>query len=323
MRSVTTVSAVRLGRLGDLVMTLPALRWLAEHVRLQVVTEARYQRLMGRAVPGAVVSAVDDVPELEPGDVRLDLHGVASARRVLGALPVTSGARTVRVRKESVRRRALLWPSLGVQGGRTWPERHLDAARRTLEVLGVAGGPPPSPIPAIEPDSSAEPALLGLVPGAAHETKRWPAAHFAALADAWHERTGGSSVVLASDAEEAVARSVVGAHARWARDGDTPLLDLCASLARCSVVVAGDTGPLHLAGALGVPVAGLFGPTPRDAGFWVWGGRGVALSLGASCAPCSMHGARACHRPRRVCLDDLSPDRVLDAALSLQLRRAG
>lgn len=335
MRAVNaTVSAVRLGRLGDLVMTLPALGWLATHVHLQVVTDARYVPLMSHALPGATVLA--DPREAAPADVVLDLHGVAASRRTLAGLPRVPGARTVRVRKESVRRRALLLPALGIRGGKTWPERHLGAAARVLAALGVEAAAPraiprlsagrgagdPSRGDSSGRDSSGGP-VLGLVPGAAHPTKRWPVEHFAALATAWHERTGGRSLIFAPDAEEALVHEVVVPHARWARDGERPLLDLCAGLAGCDVVVAADTGPLHVAGALGVPVVGLFGPTPRDAGFWVWGARGTALSVGAGCAPCSMHGARACSQARRVCLEDLAPADVLDAALALRLRRAG
>ncbi|HEV8321439.1 MAG TPA: glycosyltransferase family 9 protein [Myxococcota bacterium] len=86
--------------------------------------------------------------------------------------------------------------------------------------------------------------------------------------------------------------------------------DLLALVAGADVVVAGDTGALHLAAAAGVPTLGLFGPTDPRA----WAPRGAAILWHhPSCAPCSTHGQRRCSEPRRHCLDDLPPAEALAA----------
>ena len=321
MRPVVT--AVRLGRLGDLVMTWPALRWLAEDAQLQVVTEPRYAALVAHAVPGARVVAPEHVAELAPADVVLDLHGVAGSRSVLRRLPMRPGGVVLRTDKQSLRRRSLLLPRLGTDGGLTWPQRHLQIAQAARSKLGLAG-PQPGCLPRLSAPRASAPGngpRLGLVLGAGHETKRWPASSFAALARSWE----GDVRLFAGPDELALPDAVLTeapAASLWADPPGRPLLGLCEGLAGCDVVVSGDTGPLHLAGALGVPVVALFGPTPVRAGFWVWGQRGVALQADVGCAPCSMHGARPCRKAARVCLDELSPERVLSAARGQVARSA-
>jgi ADP-heptose:LPS heptosyltransferase len=105
-------------------------------------------------------------------------------------------------------------------------------------------------------------------------------------------------------------------HEPSVRPAPPSLVALPDTLASCAVVVAGDTGPLHLAGALGVPVVGLFGPTPLNAGFWVWP-RGRALAPEVSCSPCSLHGTAVCPRGTGACLDEHSVDEVLRIVLDL------
>ena len=304
------ITAVRLGRLGDLVMTWPALATLDDCL-LQVVVDTRYVRLVQAALPGA--SVVDSTDDLRPADAVLDLHGVAASRRVLRDVPRLSGAPTFRTPKDSLRRRALLLPGSWAPT-RSWPRRHAEAVaalRARLELpTRVAEAPSLDP-GAVRPEAG----LLGLVVGAGHATKRWPAERFADLSRRW-AHFGGRVRVFVGPGEADLAEPVLATETarRWEESTDRPLLDLARGLAGCEVVVGGDTGPLHVAGALGRPVVALFGPTPVHAGFWVWGDAGRALSTGADCAPCSMHGARPCRRPRRVCLEDLPADVVLRAA---------
>ena len=81
---------------------------------------------------------------------------------------------------------------------------------------------------------------------------------------------------------------------------------LVAGLSRCGVLVAGDTGPLHLAAALGARVVGLFGSTPVNTGFWTWEEQGTLLRAeGLACSPCSMHGRRRCPRGHHPSMEDL------------------
>jgi lipopolysaccharide heptosyltransferase II len=161
-----------------------------------------------------------------------------------------------------------------------------------------------------------------LVPGASNgAAKRWPAAHWSALG----QRLGrelGQHVVLSGSAAE---RELLGTVARGLDvpytdlGGRTNVEELAALLAGASVVVAGDTGPLHLAAALGTPVLGIYGPTdPANTG-----PRGAAarvVRLGLTCSPCyDLHTPADCKLPDRSmpCMWGITPDRVFDAATEL------
>ncbi len=318
------VTAVRLGRLGDLVMTLPALRWLTDRVALQVLTSPVYVPWLARAVPGARVASAPR--ELDPADAILDLHRVPASRRVLRRVPRVRGAVRAHTDKESLRRRLLLTPLPGPLPRRSWPERHLQALSDLAHRLGLPT-PPSTALPRLPAEGTPRPQLLGLVPGAAWATKRWPTAHFGELAARWHARTGGTSLVFASAREDGLADEVIaasdGSATRWPEggpEGGDPLVALSAGLGSCAGVVAGDTGPLHLAGALRRPLVGLFGPTPRAAGFAVWTEQATYLG-GADCSPCSMHGMDRCPRADLLCLADLLPGTVLAALLAVTGRR--
>jgi ADP-heptose:LPS heptosyltransferase len=297
------VGVLRLGRLGDLVMTLPALSWLSAtpNVRPVLVTDERWRPLF----PGIDTCAPDPGPG--PVDFWLDLHGVPASRRVLRRLRGGSGVAATR--KESFRRRGLLF-GLPWTPHKTWPERHLDAAQRLLVRSGEAASTRPDSVPRLVPSGEPEAALLGLVPGAAHASKRWPIERFVELCQRWQ---GPVRAFVGPDEEDLAAPLAAAGAELW----PVPLDRLRDGLSACAVVVAGDTGPLHVAGALGRPVVALFGPTPLDAGFWVWGERGVALVPDIGCAPCSLHGGPTCPKAHHRCLRDLPVERVLAAAEGL------
>jgi heptosyltransferase I len=107
--------------------------------------------------------------------------------------------------------------------------------------------------------------LVVLNPGAGRADKRWPVEHFATLAARLAHDAGAHVVVAWGPGEEGEARAIVsGASSAGARALLAPPTDLHALIAllrRASVMVAADTGPLHLAAAVGTPCVGLYGPT--------------------------------------------------------------
>jgi heptosyltransferase-1 len=101
--------------------------------------------------------------------------------------------------------------------------------------------------------------VVVLNPGAGRPGKRWPIDRFAALAG--HLARRSRVLVLWGPGEEAGAQAIAGDLPGVVPAPPTDLGGLLAVVRRASVVVAGDTGPLHLAAAAGVPCVGLFGPT--------------------------------------------------------------
>lgn len=108
--------------------------------------------------------------------------------------------------------------------------------------------------------------LVAINPGAGRPGKRWPVESFRALGDRLATEAGARLLVLWGPDESHMAREIAlglpGASALLAPPTD--LGELTALLRRCRLMIAGDTGPLHLAAALGTPCLGLFGPTRAE-----------------------------------------------------------
>lgn len=156
--------------------------------------------------------------------------------------------------------------------------------------------------------------LVILHPGAsafgAH--KRWPLEHYAELADRLVRQASARVVVTHGPGELDLVCSIARQCASEVTLPETPSLQhLIGLIEKASVFVSADTGPMHLAAALKVPVVALFGPKDPV----IYGPYGTAsriLMAEVDCRPC---GGRTCDDP--VCMRSISPGRVFDAVLDL------
>jgi lipopolysaccharide heptosyltransferase I len=104
--------------------------------------------------------------------------------------------------------------------------------------------------------------LVVVNPGAGRADKRWPEERFRTLAGRLIEDAGAEVLVVWGPGEESAGRRIAsGRDSRAVLGPATDLPELIAFLRRASILVASDTGPLHLAAALGTPCVGLYGPT--------------------------------------------------------------
>ncbi len=149
--------------------------------------------------------------------------------------------------------------------------------------------------------------LLGISPGANWATKRWPVERFAGLARRALDR--GIQVAVQGSAAEAELGKTVARLAPGAVDlcGRLDLRGLGGFIARCAAFAANDSGPMHMARALGVPTLAFFGST--DPAMFDFRGHEV-LFAGVPCAPCSFFGRRRCPRGHFRCMLDLTEDRA-------------
>jgi heptosyltransferase-1 len=209
------------------------------------------------------------------------------------------------------------------------PERH--AVRRYLDAAAYLGAVAPEPVrPYFEPPEPARQraeALLGpaagsalviLNPGAKWATKRWPLAHWQVLARRLAQEKGFKLVVTGGPEDAAAAAAIAAAAGPGAAGtgatgtgaalnlcGRTNLPELAAIMARTRLMITADTGPLHLAAAVGAGGLALFGPTrPQRTG--PWGGDFEILQPARPCLGCLR---KKCHLP---CLAELTPDMVWD-----------
>jgi heptosyltransferase-2 len=157
---------------------------------------------------------------------------------------------------------------------------------------------------------------VAVAPGARWATKRWAPERFAAVADAL--AGDGLRVVLAGGPGDRAALAAFRAAARAPVAADLsalPLDALAAGIARVRLLVACDSGPVHLAAAVGTPALALFGPT--SAARWGPPPPGRALSVPLACAPCSNHGTALCPEGHHRCMVDLSAEAVVGIAREL------
>ena len=184
-----------------------------------------------------------------------------------------------------------------------------------LATLGVSAGPAEFRIDAVEsPDVSrviaqAHGKFALLNTGAAWPNKRWPAPRLAELAKRLRERRGMASIVLWGPGERPLAESVVtmsGGAAILAPK--TTIADVAALASAAVVMVSGDTGPTHIASAMGTPIVGIYGPTRAERN----GPLGPDDEVVSRASLCVCHHLRECRR-ERMCLLDIDVAEVLDA----------
>lgn len=158
---------------------------------------------------------------------------------------------------------------------------------------------------------------LGLNPGAEYgPAKRWPIERFSAAAREVTRATGGRWILFGGGNDRSLAASLAaGLPGSLDLSGRTSLRELMAVLSACSVLLTNDTGPMHVAAALGVPVVVPFGSTsPELTGPGLPGDpRHRWVRVGAPCAPCFL---RECPIDFR-CMQGIGPERVAAEVLSL------
>lgn len=165
------------------------------------------------------------------------------------------------------------------------------------------------PFPPVAEDS---PVVQGLppfyavmAPAAGKEANRWPAPRFGSLA----AKLPFPSMVVAGRADETIARTVVEASNGRAVSlaGKTSLKELIAVIRGARFLVSNDTGPMHIAAALNIPVFAIFGPAnPLRTG--PYGSIHTVVQAQVPCAPC--YRWKKCHDWK--CLEAIRVDDVLD-----------
>jgi lipopolysaccharide heptosyltransferase I len=146
-------------------------------------------------------------------------------------------------------------------------------------------------------------------PGGTWLSKCWPVSRFGTVARRLRELGQHSLVVWGNPAELDMARQIVVDSGGTAVLGpSTDLVQLAAILQRADVCIAGDTGPLHLAAALGTPCVGIYGPTdPRRCG--PYGKSHIALWAGQTAT-----GPRQARQTEMRFIEAISCDAVVGAA---------
>jgi heptosyltransferase II len=168
--------------------------------------------------------------------------------------------------------------------------------------------------------------LIGLNPGAEYgPAKRWPAERFAGVAAALIRLANVRLVLLGGAADRELVSDIFNrivtqrkrseAPAIWNLAGQTTLRELCAVFRGCAGVLTNDTGPMHVAAAVGTPVVAPFGSTsPELTGPGLPGeGKHRLLKSNAPCSPCYL---RECPIDFR-CMREIEVNAVIEAVMQI------
>ena len=195
--------------------------------------------------------------------------------------------------------------------------------RAMLEGLGLATeGSPDASLACPEPWAAEAAALLGgagpwigINPGAFYGTaKRWLPERFAAVADLVARRIGASVAIVGGAAERPLGEAIAEQLQAPVRllSGQTTLAGLVGVLSRLRLLLTNDSGPMHLAAALGTPLVAVFGSTD-----WVetapFGSRATLVREPVLCSPCLLRECPIDHR----CMTRVDTARVAEVALAL------
>lgn len=319
--------------LGDMVLTTPLIRALAERGEVDVVATPANAGLLAHNPHVRHVYRYD----------KRGVHAGARGFREVVRLARAEGASDTAYLAQGSWRSAALAMAAGyverigfaTSAGRwlytrRYPyrrDRHHAERLWSLSGHGRDDSPSPEVIrPALYPGEAEEEAvqrlldahahagepLLVVAPGSVWATKRWP--YYAALAR--RLTLLGRVVVLGSAEDGALAQAIVSETFGSAIDatGQLTLLGSAALLRRARVLVTNDSAPLHLASAMDTPTVALFGPTVPAFGFGPLAtARRVAEVPMLDCRPCDTHGPRECPLKHWRCMRDLTVAEVLEA----------
>ena len=312
---VDRILLIRLDRIGDLVLTLPVIESLRRYYR-----DAKISVLVRpyMADLARMVGAIDEVIVYDnfmstAGRLRREKFSVAidmlcdyTLRPALIAL--FSGAGTRIGFDEGFR--GLLFTDT-IKDPLRRPRHMVDI---NLDVLGPLGVPIADTTPhiALPADGLKRDNIVVMHPGGHYESQRWPAERFAALAENIAKAYDVDVVVVGAPGDKALTEEVMS---RLDRDNvravSTDLKELVQIVAGAALLISNNSGPLHLAAALGIPTVSTMGPTDPVL-WWPRGQNQHVIRKALRCSPC---GVGACQK--HSCMDLITVDEMFKEAKNI------
>ncbi|MDR7300239.1 glycosyltransferase family 9 protein [Haloactinomyces albus] len=326
-----TVLVARLDNVGDVLLAGPAVRAVAAEADSVVMLAGPRGRAAAELLPG-VDSVIEwSAPWIDPEPApveRAEMLEFVDRIRAVGpsrALVLTSFHQSALPLALLLRMAGIDWIGAisedypgslldlrhRVDGDPPEPERALSLAR----AAGFALPPGDSgrlairrPLPDVT-DKVGGPGYVVVHPGASVPAREWPPDRCATAVRSLVSQ--GHRVVVTGTPGECALTARVAGDVATDLGGRTGMAELAAVLDRARVVVAPNTGPAHLAAAVGTPVVSLFAPVVRAAR---WAPYGVATTLlGDQDAPCRDTRARVCPVPGHPCLSEVGACDVVEA----------
>jgi lipopolysaccharide heptosyltransferase I len=320
---------VRLGSLGDIIHAIPAvaaLRAALPSAQIDWAVDPRYIDLI------KMIIAVNHAVPVDPRAGMARLFGTMRElrrRKYKVAIDFQGLIKSATITRFAGAERSLGFPQADLREGAARalysdsPEsiRAKHVVFKNLELvsaLGIKTGAPQFPlnVPRTAAVEEVEARFAGapfalINPGAAWPNKRWPPDRYGRVAAAIRERFGWPSLVLWGPKEQPQAAAVVeSSNGAATLAPHTSIVDLFGIAKAARLAVSGDTGPLHIAGAVGTPLVALFGPTYAERN-GPWNPADIVVSRTEQCE-CLYQ--RECRRGS-PCIDEIPVDEAVSAVV--------
>lgn len=154
---------------------------------------------------------------------------------------------------------------------------------------------------------------IGICPGAKHFTKRWLPEYFIEIGNSLIQK--GYSVSIFGGTSDKSTCEQLEEKIKGAKNyqNENDLFATAENMKACSIIITNDSGLMHLASALKIPIVAIFGSTIKSFGFTPFGVKNVIVENNSlKCRPCSHIGRNYCPKKHFKCMKDVTPQLVLD-----------
>ena len=299
---------VRLHSLGDVVLASGTAVSMAESGPVSFATRPLYEPII-RRIPGDVIPLPVSGNWKELRDVSTGFSTIVDLQNNLSTRLAFIGKNVKRFHFSRRERRKVLF------GARTTLPWRAEEYLRTWKDNG-------NPVPVLKRLENASDGRLtvGIVAGGRWPMKAIPPGVITELARLFCDIEGAEVLVLGGPGEVSLAKNIVeesGYRDVRSVAGEGGIAQLISRIEKLNLLISPDSGPAHLAMALGVPVQVIFTSTSPALGFWSETFKGAYMVNPIPCRPCHKHGGSKCTAGDEQCRNMLIPRDVFEEAMCL------
>jgi len=308
---------IRLSSLGDILLTTPVIRALSKkypNSQIDYVVKRQYSSSLQYNPYISVMYLYEKKKAKSIKDqirkVKYDL--IIDFQNNLRSCALTFGLGTEvkRFKKPTFKKLLLVWTKINLlKGIKSIPVRYAEVVDIQLDNNGLDLFIPEN----INPKVAAGKKYIGVCPGAKHFTKRWPEEYFIELGNIFSSHN--FTIVIfggKDDLElcEAISSKIENSINLCNNDD---LLQTVVDMKQCQHIICNDSGLMHTATAVGVPITAIFGSTVREFGFVPYlSDNSILENNSLSCRPCSHIGRSSCPQRHFKCMKETKPNTVFD-----------
>ena len=331
--SVDKILILRLSSIGDILLTFPlikALRTRFPNAEIDYVVKKQYAELVSANphIGGIITFDKNDGWEglreikrtirVKGFDLIIDIHRNIRSWYLRKWI---MGPKVLKYRKYLIRRWLLVLTKINLfKEPVSLIERYLD----TVKKLGIESKKPNLEI-YIPPQAYSRvkdifkkqihagiTRIAAFCPGAGFATKRWPVQGFCQVGNNLMNK-GNTQIVVLGGAEDAALGEYIRSHVSgpvFNACGLFSILESAAIMSHCQIVLANDTGLLHVATALNKPTVAIFGPTTLEMGYFPDSPEVSVIEKNIECRPCSHNGSNQCPEGHFLCMNSITGQEV-------------